>query len=435
MANKQTSAISAKPKSKSRDAQVSRESGGSFAIDPELIASIKDLQVVPIPEKDDYWQIAALDIPKLNGTKILGIFKRKTLKLEEINALRKAAQQSPGNTRTKIQKLKKQFPNHPTLFMLSAICTNGMLMNSSNQKELLKGLKSSTKEASMALLSNGVSLYNCDNFFRIYFTFIDRFKRNLVRTYEAVNHEPRLHSSKKPLIIAMRIIDQLTGEKTRIFKVLNHMKKKIKSSQYTTRFDFKSVSDAGKYIEMGKPKEKCAVGTASEMIAYIYALAVVFARIPILTSLVDEILRLLPDSNKALLLRKISIRSVRNFSRFRIASAESDRSKMAKIGKIIYKDNLTGVQKLDGESLYQTYETDPFFNLAFIAELSVGLYESDDHTQLVDSAVKAVDSVVNRDMSKNHIFTEAASNHSLKLLNIRDGMDAQAYNEKDEDTV
>jgi hypothetical protein len=391
-----------------------------FTIDPELLKRYKESLALPIPGRDEFWQIEKMINPA-NEKKFLGLFKRRSLSLDEINDLRKCAIQSPGNTRTRINKLKKQFPYHPTLYMLSAICTNGMLLNSSNQKEVFRGLKTSAKEAAMALISNGVSVYNCEHFFRIYFMMLDRLKRHQVKTYEKLNQDPRLGSYKEKLVTAMRVCDQLISDKSRIFNVLNHMKKKLKSSLYAAYFSFNMIRDAAKYIELGKPKEKMALGTASEAIAYVYALTVAFARIPFLTTLVDEVLELLPDANKPLLLRKISVRSVRNFAAFKVATIEGDRELMAKLGKQIFKDNLTGVQKLDGQSLYQGYETDPFFNLAYIAELTVGLYKTADHAIILESAMHAVETVLKRDMSKNHIFTEAANNHTHKLMLLKEG--------------
>jgi len=89
--------------------------------------------------------------------------------------------------------------------------------------------------------------------------------------------------------------------------------------------------------------------------------------------------------------------------------------------KMILKGNMLGVQKLEGQSLYQSYETDPFFNIAFIAEMTVGLYQDDDHRKILDTAISAVNSLIKRDMSKNHVFTEPATNHSHKLQGLRDG--------------
>jgi len=220
---------------------------------------------------------------------------------------------------------------------------------------------------------------------------------------------------------AIRQIDQLATEKNRVFNVMNHLKKKLKSSQYIVVFDFARIKEAIRHIENGNLKEKVLTGTASEVIAYIYALAVAFARTPVLWKLVDEVLTLFPDSTRSLLIRKISINSGRHFMMFKLAAIESERENMSKLGKMILKENMLGVQRLEGQSLYQSYETDPFFNIAFIAEMTVGLYKDDDHKKIIATALSAIDSLIKRDMSKNHIFTEAATNHSHKLTGLRDG--------------
>lgn len=395
--------------------------GASLNIDQDTINKITETLSIPLQSKDDFWKLEAIINTGKSDKRFLGIFKKKVLSIDEINDLRKSAIQSPGNTRAKLARLKKQYPQDPVLYMLSAICTHGMLLNSSNRREVLNGLKIATKEAATALLSNGISVYNIDNFYRIYFTLLDRLKRNQVRTFGIVNQDPRLESYKSTLIVSMRVVDQLLTDKNRINNVLNFLKKKLKSKQYTQLFTFGMIRDAVRQVENGTPKEKVSGIPASEIIAYIYAMGVSFARTPVLWPVVEEITKILPDSVKPMLIRKISINSVRNFTRYKIATVESDREQMAKIGKTIVKENMVGVQKLEGQSLYQSYETDPFFNLAFIAELTVGLYKTDDHKRIIDTAIQAVDAVIKRDMSKNHIFTESASNHAHKLALLRDG--------------
>ncbi len=410
------------PKNVAAEGNSSKQQKSSgFEVNPELIKKIKESLAIPIPGRDESWQIEQITNPTKAQKKILGIFKKKSLSPDELKDLRKTALQSPGNTRTKIQKLKKQYPNNSVLYMLSAVCTHGMLMNSSNQREVLRGLKLATKEAAIALISNGISIYNCDNFFKIYFSFIERLKRFQIKNFESITMDPRLESYKSQMMSSMQAVDQLSSEKNKVFNVVNHMKKKLKSSQYIIIFDFIRIKEAIRHVENGNVKERVLTGTASEVIAYIYALTVAFARTPILWSLVDALLQLFPDSARTLLIRKISINTVRNFLKFKIAAIEMDRENMAMLGKLILKENMLGVQKLDGQSLYQSYETDPFFNIAFIAEMSVGLYKDDDHRKIIDTAISAIDSLIKRDMSKNHIFTEPATNHSHKLQALKEG--------------
>lgn len=393
----------------------------SFEINPEVLKKIKESLAIPFPGKDEFWQIEGITNSAKTQKKLLGIFKKKSLSPEELKDLRQSALQSPGNTRTRIQKLKKQYPDNSVLFMLSAVCTHGMLMNSSNQREVLRGLKMATKEAAISLMSNGISVYNCDNFFKIYFSYIDRLKRFQIKNFDTVKIDPRLENYQSQLMNAMQAVDQLSSEKNKVFNVVNHMKKKLKSSQYIIIFDYARVKDAVRHVENGNIKERVLTGTAGEVVAYIYALSIAFARIPILWGLVDELMKLFPDSSRNLLIRKISIHSIRNFLKFKVAAIEMDRDNMALLGKMILKENMLGVQKLEGQSLYQSYETDPFFNIAFIAELTVGLYKDEDHRKILDTAISAIDSLIKRDMSKNHVFTEPATNHSHKLQALKAG--------------
>lgn len=403
----------------SKEKKEKPSNGTSFGISPETIEKIKDALKTPVPEIDDYWNIE----PVTNSNKqkkILGIFKKKDITIDEINDLRKSAIQSPGNTRARIQKLKSQYPNNSLLYMLSAICTHGMLLNSSNQKEVVRGLKKATKEAAIALASDGISVYNCDNFFKIYFSLLDRVKRNQVKNYETIIHDPRINNYKQPMTSAMRISDQLLSEKSKVFNVLNHIKKKLKSSQYSYIFSYANIKEAVKHIENGNPKEKCGLGTASEIIAYSYALIIAFSRTPILHKAVKSVIEIFPDSNRVLLLRKISVKSVQNFNKFKFASIQGNRNIMATIGKQILQENMVGTQKLEGQSLYQSYETDPFFNIAYIAEMTYGLYKIDNYNKILDKALSAVETVIKRDMSKNHVYTDAANNHTHKLNALRD---------------
>lgn len=404
-----------------------KENFKSDAEDSELLEKIKDSLKIPAPQKDDFWKIGDAEDGIKKQKRVLGIFNKKSLNEAEVNELRKQAIQSPGNTRTQLQKLKKRYPNNGLLLVLSAMCTYGMLLNSSNQREVVRGLKMATKEAAQALLMNELSVYNLEQFIRIYFAFLDRFKRMQIRTYEKVLPDPRLDGPKREILNAMQIVDQMLSEKNRLQKIINHLKKKLRSSKYITNFKFMKIREAANHIANGNPKEKCEMGTASETIAYVHAIASSLARIPILSPLVDKVLEQLPDSNKMFLLRKISLNSTRNLSKFRMASAEGDRVAMTRLGKLILKENVNAILKLEGQSLYQPFETDPFFNLAFVAEMTVDLYSSQDHHKILSTAIGAMDAVIQRDMSKNHAFTESATHFQNKLNLLKEaGSPAEA---------
>ncbi len=416
-------------KEKTGSQEKSEKPAESALTDPRLKEMIKKSQEVPIPSKDDFWKIE-IEPATQKQNRVLGIFKKKDINAQEINQLRKSALQSPGNTRVAVNKLIKKYPQNPTLLMISAICTHGMLMNSSNQNEIVQGLKGAVKDCANALMSDGISVYNCENFLRIYYTLIDRFKRFQIRTYDMVLHDPRLEKSKNSLTYAMRITDLLGADKNKSMNVIAHLKKKLKTTaHYTANLSFLDINNAARLVEQGKTKEQCGITTAGELIAYVYALLIAFARIPILSPLVTRILELLPSASKALFLRKVSVRSVENFMRFKIAAIESRPEQMQKLGRIILKENMVAVQKLEGHALYQIYETDPFFNIAIAAELTYGLFKSDDQLKILTTAIQAVENVIKRDMTKNHIFTESARTHTHRLTALKEGASVEGGGE------
>ena len=388
-------------------------------IDPELIKNTKEAMIIAIPYKEKFWEIESAGAGKKEKKKFLGVFKRRVFKEEEAKELGKAVLQSPGNTRLKINKLMKKYPHNGLLLMFSAMSTFGMILNSSNKDESLTGFKIAVKEAASALLSNQISLANTETFFKIYFAYLDRFKRFQIETYEEMTNEPRLEDLKRPFLNAIQINEQLFSDRLSIQKILNRLKQRMKPAMQLNNIEFDMIREAAQHVINNNPSEKCRVGTASETITFTHAIASAFARTPLLFPVVDKILGAFPDISRTYLLRKICINSIRNFVKYRIAAAEGEKETMAKICKTLHRENTFAVTKLEGQSLYQPYETDPFFNLAFLAELSHGLYSDTDHQEIVEQAIKAMEIVINHDMSKNHIFTENASRLSHKLVTLK----------------
>lgn len=394
--------------------------------DTGLTNRFKESLAIPIQGRDSYWYLEDLSEAEKNQGMFSKLLKKKDLSVDEINDLKKEAVQSPGNTRTKIQKLKKQYPNNSELYMLSAICANGMLMNSSNRDEVLRGLKYAVKEAATALLSNGVSLYNCESFFKIYFVMLDRLRRSQAKTLGMLSEDPRLQRNKKELMGAIKAVEFMYGEKNKVNNIINHLKKKLKSSNYIALFSIKEIQEAVQHLEKGAPKEPCKVGTAAELISYIYAMTVTFAHTPLLTNLVDKIIRLFPDKESSLVARKISINSIRRFGAFKISMAEGDRDEMLKLANAIFKENLYGLSKLKGQAIYNSFEADLFFNLAYVAELTPTLYAGREYNEMAEKAIQAMEVLADKDMSKGHAFTENANNHMRRLTQLKDEKLAEA---------
>ncbi|MFH2130151.1 MAG: hypothetical protein ABIK68_07240, partial [bacterium] len=133
-----------------------RQADASVPIDLELISNVKEAMAIPSSHKNPFWELQAVDQDEQKKQKFLGIFKRRTLKEDEVKELRTEVVQAPGNTRVKLKKLRKKYPDNGLLLMLSATATYGMVLNSSNKDTSLTGYKMAVKEAATALLSNQI---------------------------------------------------------------------------------------------------------------------------------------------------------------------------------------------------------------------------------------------------------------------------------------
>ncbi|OGG93242.1 MAG: hypothetical protein A2508_01205 [Candidatus Lambdaproteobacteria bacterium RIFOXYD12_FULL_49_8] len=390
---------------------------GSLQIDPVLIERTKEALQLPLPDIDSSWKITASARSQEKG-RFFGLLKKKELSFDQIADLRKGAMMSPGNTLIEVKNLRKKFPNDSTLMMLSATCTNGMIMNSSSKKGVIEGMKNASKEAGTALMSNGISLFNADNFFAIYFNYLSRLKREQASVYKALLSEPRLESDKRKLAKFIQVTDYLLSEKTKIHAVTGHLKKKIKSSKFSTTWDHMSIRQAFKHVESGANKEDCGLATAIEMVSFTHALMVSFARVPILAPLVDQMLDMIPESSTPLYLRKRSVLMTRRVGFIKIAQNVGDRNTMAKHAVSLFKEAQTTIAKIEGQPVKQSYESEPYFNLALGAQMCMGLLHPEEQINYLKDALKGMETLVKLDMSKDHKYTESAQAHTHKITDF-----------------
>ena len=388
-------------------------------IDPVLLKRIKTSLSIPLPQADEFWRLQTISGKKIGQRGMLGLFKKKGINPEQLSLLRNQATQSPGNTKVSIQKLMEKHGKHPSLLMLNAICAYGMILNSSSSQGILQGLRHACHDAATSLLSDQISIFNCECFLKIYFAYLDRLKREQIKVFALIRHDAPLEGYKKKLVLAMQTCDQLKLDEPRIKTVFNHLKKKIKTSSFTTNITYFEISKAAQFFEQGRKKEEVGLGKADEMIAYIYSLSSSFSRLPLLEPLVDLILQQIPSNDLYLTLRKLSIISTRRLTRFKLAMIEGNVDTMRSLGKTIYRDNYGAIKKREGQTITQVFECDPYFNLAIIAELGQGLFEKKIYLQMIDHALEGLQTVISLDMSKKHIFTDAANTHTHKLNNLK----------------
>lgn len=387
----------------------------SSAADVQLLEDLKQSYELPIPSKDAYWQLHGQDDSSKFKKSLLSIFKKKELTDEELSLLRQEAESAPGRARVKIQMLSKKYESSSSLKMLSAICGYRMIKNSSNRRGVVEGLRNATRESAIGLLDDGISLYNCENFFNIYFEYLTKFKRFQITTYQKLREKGGYQSSKKMIATAIKTCDSLLEEKTRALKVLNHIKGKFKSSSFVIPWTFNDIQKAGKKVEQNEFRAVCGPAEAREVLVYTLGLADIFARIPILFPLIDSVLKLIPETTTSFCLRKSAIQTTRAFTQLTIAVRESDFERMRTLGKQIFKTANDDLVRIRDQAIKQGFEADPYFNLSRVAVLTFGVFEPKEQKVVLLTAMKAMNRVVKLDMTKNHVYTDSALTMVKKL--------------------
>jgi len=391
------------------------KSGGQS--DARLLEDIKMAQNLPLPGKDAFWQIDEGRAQR--GRKsLLGIFKKKDLTEEELSTLRQEAETAPGRARVKIQMLSKKYAKNNALTMLSALCTYRLVLSTSNRKNKLEGMRMATKDAASVLINDGISLYNCENFFHIYFDYLSKIKRLQLATFKTLREGTSHRDSRNDLTAALKTCEGLLDEKARVGKVLNQVKGKFKSSSYTVPWGFLDIQAAGKKMEENDFKAICGPAEARQTLVYTLALADLFARIPILYPLVDSIMQMVPESTDALLLRKSSVLLTRSFTQLNIAIHEGNESRKQAMGRQIFADCNKNLNRISNQPIRQSFEADPYFYLSRVAILTFGSYEAQEQKDMLQNSLKAMQQVAKLDVTKAHIYTESAQDLVRKITNL-----------------
>ena len=402
-----------------KENQEAAPSPASAPVDSALLERAKGASDIPLPDEEPSWALTT--VGKSAGKKrLFGLLKSKELNYETMADLRKASIMSPGNTMIEVQRLRKIYPSEPSLLMLSATCSSGMMLNSSSKKGILEGLKSACKDAGGALMADGISLYNIDAFLNIYFNYLSRLKREQATVYKLVQADHRLDSEKKKLTKSISTVEYLLGEKSKNQAIIGHLKKKLKSSTYTTIWGFSEIRAAIKAVEGGRNKEETPIGSSLEMVSHLYAVLIALSRVPIAAPIVDTLLEMFPDANISLFLRKRSVIGIRRVTAMKTAQAQGDRNNLAKHATTMFKECGMVISKIEGQAIKQSFEAEPYLNVALAVQMTAGLLHPEEQVQRLEYALKIMQSLIKLDMSKSHKYTEIAKAHTHSLNNMID---------------
>ena len=388
------------------------------ATSPLEIKLIEDTNIaleLPIPEKNDYWALSGMTPKKQKKRRLFTFLKGQELTEEDLSRLKELAERAPGRAKVRIQELLKGNADNANLKMLFSLCSYRMVLNSSNRKGALEGLKNATKDSVSALLDDGISLYNCQKFFEIYFEYLNRLKRFQISTFKSLGETRRQQEMRKSLEVAIKMCDSLLDEKKRVIKVLNQIRGRFKSSSLSIPWEFAHIKLAGRKVEQNDHRFICGPAEARQLIVYVTAMLDLFARVPILKPLVDALLQLIPESAPDLYLRKASVQARRAFTQLDLLLKEGDSDRLRSFGTQIYKSSVENLKRVAGHHVKQSFEADPYFNICRVTIMTFGLHKAEDQNEMLLTSMKSIKQLIKLDMSKLKVFTPAAAKMENKL--------------------
>jgi hypothetical protein len=424
---------SSEEKQKSADSRTDRslstpESKPDAQTNARLQEDIDIALKLPLPEAEEFWRLEE-GLPREIQKGIFSVFKKKEPSYEELNDLRNETEQTPGIAMVKIQALRKKHSDNPSLIMLNAICTTQMVMSSSNRKEVLESMKTATKNAAYVLINDGISLFNCQAFFEIYFNYLAKIKRFQATTYKRVREDFSNKTSRKNLIKAFKICENLLKEKDRVVKLLAQIKRHFKSSGFTSFWRFFDIQSAGKKVEARDFKAICGPAEAKDLFMYALALTDLFTRVPILNPLVGSIVKLIPGSDISFILRKKSLLVSQAFSQINIAILEENIEQKRSLGRFIYSSVKDDLHRLSKLPIKQDFEAQPYFFLSRVILLTFGSYNADEQEEMLLVSITAMKQAAKLDMSKNHQYKTASHKVMKKLSSLMPKQSVDEINE------
>ncbi|MDX2471790.1 MAG: hypothetical protein QNL04_14565, partial [SAR324 cluster bacterium] len=389
--------------------------GQSRIRDQRVEKEIVGATLVLIPNVDPYWKVDNI-FKKKKSIKSQLIFKSE-ISEKKLEKLRESAPKTPGATRMEVKKFLEVNHRNRDLYMLSAICTNKMLKNTKGEKkDIVDGLKLAVIDAATAVVSDGLSLYNLQHFFEIYFRFLEQLKVYQTRVYASVNSEGPYAELRVNLSNAMQINDLLYEKKEGCFNMLSFVSKNFnKSSQMHTRFDLLSIRRGVEYINAGLATKKMELGTAEEVINTVMGILTTLVKVPILEPFIEQATKYLGGSNSTMKLKVVGIHSSRLLFEFRVAVILREMDTMKKLARRVFQLNLALIKTVKKRSIRHQSEYDPYQNLAHAIEFSANVMDKSTQETMIKTAVKWLGNVSALDSSKDIKFARNADETILRL--------------------
>ena len=344
-----------------------------------LIQSLEDIQKrVPLSPK-------SLGGDILYAKKKVGLFQ-STKRLPNISLIRDEVNKSTEKktlpvSRKKIAKLIKKYPAYADLRVINGIQIFSDISQSGLTDKKYTALENALIEIVSGMSNGAISIFNATWMVKIYLKYLELLKEKITKELNGIkNHynwqirqvSQKLQKSLLQLNTLMTVKDKLGG--------LVMLNSKLKGSVYITDCITTEEIKTASYAILKDENKSIGVGkTANYVLLVIVTLSLLFARIPALTNLVQEILKQMPDISKDIVLQKHMINTMMGVTEYQLAMASGDKETTKKLADSIYKKSLLVIKKhMNFSFLTKPHEVDPFLKAAWIAKESKGVVDDDE---------------------------------------------------------
>jgi len=192
------------------------------------------------------------------------------------------------------------------------------------------------------------------------------------------------------------------------------LNRKLRDSAYITDgFKISEIRKASNSIKHGEEQAEVAEGkTANFTIAVIVIITLIFARVPMLKTLVKDITASISDGSRELRLQKRMIVTTSYMNQYDMAVSEGNEIKRRDLADKIYKYCHKSIAHYwQNSDLIKPYEVDPFLKLGWITVDSKGLFDTKSYRIKLDQARTYLEIVMNHPKQ-----TEETNNIAQQLL-------------------
>lgn len=301
------------------------------------------------------------------------------------------------DTRKQIKKFIKRNRYNPDLRAISGIQIYNDITQSGLDQKKLDALQEALIEIANALHNGGFSIFNVSWFVKIYVKYLELLQRRISQEHDSLSrsfHWQIRQVSDELLKVLLQVTamlsvkDHLTG--------LTTINNKLKGSAFT--YDIISneeIKEACEAIGVEANKNIGSGKTASYVVWVVVTLSSLFARIPMFRKLVADMLRVIPDISRDLVLQKNMVGTVVSVSEYQLAVADGNNQKIEESASRLYSRCVEIIeQQINYTNLTKPYEMDPFLKAAWIAKESEGLYDTMVYKGMLENSLNLLEIVI-----------------------------------------